>query len=218
MTTILYAAPISTYCAKVRIVLRLKQIPFDEQYPPGGYGSDAYRDIVPMGSIPALADDAVTMSESEAIIEYLEERYPEPPLLPESAPQRAHARALARVHDCWVEPQLRSLYAHVTPASRDEGAVEKFIAGFHQRLGQFSQYAKPAPYAAGAALSVADCAWPTTLLQARILFPVFGSQFDLPESLRAWHQRLCEHAAIQPELAPCQEAMRYWLRQTLAAA
>ena len=215
-TTTLYASPVSTYCAKVRIVLRIKNIQFQEVTPPDGYGSVAYREIVPMGSIPGLVDDQVAMSESEAIVEYLDERYPDPPLLPRDPAQKAHARAVSRVHDCWVEPQLRGLFSHVAPVHRVEHAVEACIAAFNKRLGQLADYATPAPYLAGDRLSTADCAWPTTLLQAQLLLPVFGHELVLPSKLDRWKDSLCAHPAVVPELAPCDAAMRKWINQKLS--
>ena len=68
---ILYAYPLSNYCNKVAIVLALKQVPHEVQTPPDGYGSEAYKQLVPSGKIPGLADGDLILSESEAINEYL---------------------------------------------------------------------------------------------------------------------------------------------------
>ena len=78
----IYAIPISLYCAKLRILLRHKKIQWQELPPPGGYGSAEYKSIVPSGNLPALVDGSLLLADSEAIAEYLNEKYPNPPMLP----------------------------------------------------------------------------------------------------------------------------------------
>ena len=213
----LYGNPLSTYCAKVRVVLRHKHIPFVEEAPPDGYGSPAYRAIVPMGTIPGFVDDEVVLSESEAIIEYLEERFPQAPLLPTSITARAHVRSLGRMHDCWIEPQLRALFPHVARANRDSDAIKKHVDQFWMRPGRFAEAGAFAPFCAGAEVSLADCAWPTTLIQAELLLPFLGFEFELPEQLAEWRSQLNACAAIEPSLEPYQSSMSAWLKQRGAA-
>lgn len=207
----LYGFALSTYCAKVRVVLRYKQLAFEEQPPPDGYASQAYRAIVPMGTIPGFIDGDVVLSESEAIAEYLEERQPEPSILPGDHAARARIRSLSRVHDCWVEPQVRALYAHAAPANRDDALVADRIAQFWRRLGELEQYAALAPYAAGEAFTLADCAWATTFIHAEMLFPHVGHDFALTDGLAAWREQLNTHPAVMPELASCRASMQSWL-------
>ena len=85
----LYAIPVSTYSAKVRIALAVKGIDYEMVPPPGGYSTPTYRKIVPLGTIPALEDGDFRLSESDVLIEYLEETHPEPALVPGSAKDRA---------------------------------------------------------------------------------------------------------------------------------
>ena len=92
---IFYATALSSYSAKVRIALCAKGVVFEERLPPEGYRSAQYQAIVPMGKLPAIQEGDWVLSESEAINEYLEERYPEPPLLPQGAQERAQVRFLA---------------------------------------------------------------------------------------------------------------------------
>ena len=213
----LYGFPISTYCAKVRVALRHKQLRFSESAPPGGYGSPEYCAIVPMGTIPGFVDGAVVLSESEAIVEYLDEQYPEPGLLPGDALSRAQVRALSRMHDCWVEPQVRALFPHVTPAGRDETFVAQRVQQFWLRLGRFAEAASLSPFSAGSQFTMADCAWSTTLIQAELIFTALGHPFELPEPLQQWRDRLANVEAVRPELTACADSMRAWLEQRLSA-
>jgi maleylacetoacetate isomerase len=63
-----------------------------------------YRGINPQGLLPALVDEGRRLIQSLAIMEYLEERYPEPPLLPEDAFDRAYVRAIAGIIACEIHP------------------------------------------------------------------------------------------------------------------
>ena len=74
MSLIFYAHPLSTYCAKVRIILKLKTIDFVEQLPLGGsYHSNAYHKLIAAGSVPAIQDGSFVLHDSDAIAEYLED-------------------------------------------------------------------------------------------------------------------------------------------------
>ena len=92
---------------RTRIVLNLKGLGYD--YVPisllkGEQHGEAFRALNPQGLVPALDDDGFLLGQSPAIIEYLEEAYPEPPLLPKRARDRAHVRALAAIVGCDIHP------------------------------------------------------------------------------------------------------------------
>ena len=103
----LYSYFRSSAAYRVRIALKLKGL--DYEYIPvhlqkGEQRADAYRATNPQGLVPTLADDRGTFTQSLAIIEYLEERYPEPPLLPATPEARARVRALALAIACEIHP------------------------------------------------------------------------------------------------------------------
>ena len=93
---------------RVRIALHLKGLDFD--YEPvnllkGEQHSEGFLKRNPQGLVPALqTDEGAVLTQSLAIIEYLEERYPENPLLPADTDQRAKARAIAAVIACEAQP------------------------------------------------------------------------------------------------------------------
>ena len=213
---IFYALPISTYSAKVRIVLRAKQVAFEERPPPGGYRSAGYRDIVPMGTLPALDDDGFILSESEAINEYLEERFPEPPMLPKPPADRARTRFFARFHDLYLEPPLRALFAHVAPARRDPAFVAGRAGEIGRRAAQLSQMAQPRPYLTADFLTLADCGYAVTLPLARQLLETLGHPLHLPPPIAAWEATLHAHPAVAQALSPWRAATQAWLGAQLA--
>jgi glutathione S-transferase len=95
----LYDSDRCPFCARVRIVLAEKRIPYEpvaidlRDRPAWLYEKN------PLGKVPVLEEDAFTLPESVVIMEYLEERYPEPALLPADAAERAAARLAVHQFD-----------------------------------------------------------------------------------------------------------------------
>lgn len=212
---ILYGTPVSTYTTKVRIALRFKGIAFEEREPPGGYRSAAWRERIPTGTIPALEVKGVLLAESEAILEFLEERHLDPPLLPGGPLERAHARRLARLHDLYLEPRVRALFPLVRDAARSPVQVSDASDGIQERLGQLARIARPGPYLAGAWFTLADCGHVVSVRLAIRLLEALGGQLELPASLRPWLAAAGAHPAVQDGLAPWQDAVEQWLTTRL---
>ncbi len=141
----IYTVPISLYCAKLRIVLRHKKLEWNEQPPPGGYGSDEYKAIVASGNLPALVDGSLLVADSEAIAEYLEEKYPDPAMLPSKPSHRAKARELSRFHDTRLEPEIRKLFGNLSPEKRDPQLILAQAIEINTRLLQLSEISKSSP-------------------------------------------------------------------------
>jgi glutathione S-transferase len=209
---VLYGIPVSSYTAKVAVALEAKRIPYERRLPPGGsYRAPEYRALVPAGTIPALDHGGFVLSESDAIIEYLEETWPDPPLLPGDARQRARIRFLSRFHDLHVEPHLRALFKEADPRQRDPARAAAPLAAFRQKLELLEGYAEAAPYLAGEHFSLADCAWPTTLAIADRLLPPLGARLALSAKLQRWRRALFEHAAVAAIAGPYGATLDAWL-------
>lgn len=159
-----------------------------------------------------MIHDDVVLSESEAINEYIEEVWPTPPMLFGDAVKRAHIRTLSRIHDTWVEPHIRALYPQVKMSAPDLEFCHGHVDEFHRRLGEFAAAATPGPFIAGADLSLADCAWPTTFVHAEMLFPIVGRKLELPTSLVEWRDTLDDHSAVKPVVENCRKAMVGWMQ------
>ena len=95
---------------RVRIALNLKELPADVVFvdlDANAHRDAAYRDINPQMELPSLVlDDGTVLFQSLAILEYLEETHPEPPLLPSDPRDRAFVRALALMVACEGHPLL----------------------------------------------------------------------------------------------------------------
>jgi maleylacetoacetate isomerase len=99
----------SSAAYRVRIALALKNLPWTPTSVHlvrggGEQHGDAYRRLNPQGRVPLLVDGDVMLSQSLAIIEYLDETHPAPPLLPADAPGRARVRSLAQLLACDIQP------------------------------------------------------------------------------------------------------------------
>ncbi|KTD13639.1 glutathione S-transferase (maleylacetoacetate isomerase) [Legionella gratiana] len=99
----------STACYRVRIALNVKNIDYEKMNVHlvnngGEQHSLEYRKINPQGLVPSLEIDGHVLSQSLAIIDYLNEAYPTPPLLPQNARDRAMIRSLALIVACDMHP------------------------------------------------------------------------------------------------------------------
>jgi glutathione S-transferase len=109
--------PFSVFPRRVRIALLEKGLPWEDvqvDLPGGGHRTPEFRRLNPFEQVPVLEDGDLVVSESIAILEYLEERYPTPALLPRGATRRALARQLmlwsgdyfAPAWKAWMAPRL----------------------------------------------------------------------------------------------------------------
>jgi maleylacetoacetate isomerase/maleylpyruvate isomerase len=123
---------------RVRIALNLKGITPDEvidvNLMQGKQREDAFRKINPMMALPALIeDDGTVLFESLAILEYLDETHPNPPLLPKEPKARARVRGLAQIIACdthpLIVPRVREYLAHEYKV--DEAGVLKWGHHWH---------------------------------------------------------------------------------------
>jgi glutathione S-transferase len=207
----LYGQPLSSYTAKVRVALHWRGLEFEEKEPPGGYQSAAWRERVPMGTIPALEHDGFFLSESEAILEYLEDAFAARPLLPEQAQARARVRHLARLHDLHVEPRVRALFPLIRqPQQRVR--LPELLAAFEDKMQRLTEATQPQPYLAGTQPSLADCGFAVTLPLAQRLLQELGQAWRLPTALAPWAETLARDESIQAALSPWRQATEIWLK------
>ncbi|HYB32308.1 MAG TPA: maleylacetoacetate isomerase [Steroidobacteraceae bacterium] len=120
---------------RARIALNLKGLPWepvlvDLRPPANAQHSPEFRALNPQGLIPVLTNGPYTLTQSLAIIEYLEETHPEPPLLPRPAAERAQVRALALAIACDIHPlnNTRVLSYLRAPLGCDENMVNAWYA------------------------------------------------------------------------------------------
>jgi len=102
----LFEHPLSPYAQKVKIALREKGAPFELKLPDAlgaGGASGDFLAASPRAEVPALVDGATRVFDSTIILEYIEDRWPTPPLLPASAAERARVRMIEEIMDTHYE-------------------------------------------------------------------------------------------------------------------
>ena len=156
---------LATY--RVRIAMNLKGVTPDEvidvNLMKGQQRDEAFRKVNPMMAIPALVDgDGPALFESLAIIEYLDETHPNPPLLPKDPKARARARGIAQIVACdshpLVVPRVREHLAH--EYKFDEATVTKWAQHWHRAaltaLETILQDKATGKFAQGDSVTIAD--------------------------------------------------------------
>ena len=172
----LYTYYRSSAAYRVRIALNLKDIAYESvpvDLKPGAHRQPDYLAVNPQGLVPALVDGAEPLSQSLAIIEYLEETYPQPPLLPRAPLERARVRSLALAIACDLHPlnNLRVLNYLRAPLGLGEAAVSEWyrhwIAQVFQGLEAQVQHSSDGRHLACAQVTLADVCLVPQLFNAR---------------------------------------------------
>jgi maleylpyruvate isomerase len=123
----------SSAAYRVRIALALKGLAYDQvthDLRTGMHRDEAFRALAPQGLVPAVEHEGTALTQSPAIIEWLEERWPTPPLLPRAPQDRAIVRGMASLIACDIHPlnNLRVLQALRQDFGADGVQVNAWIA------------------------------------------------------------------------------------------
>jgi glutathione S-transferase/maleylpyruvate isomerase len=210
----IYSVPVASYCAKLRIVLRNKNIIFNELPPPGGYGSNEYRKIVPSGNLPAMINDDFMLSDSESIAEYLDEFFPSIPMMPNTIKLRAKAREFSRSHDTRLEPAVRKLYPEVEFSTRNIESVE--LTGFEisKQLAALALLLSKNPLDTDK-LWICDCGFAVTFAWIKAFENSLGLIVDWPDEVKQYDLRLLGFKVVSDELSAYLPAMNKYLEKAL---
>ncbi len=171
----LFQYPYSHNCAKVKIALLEKGLTFETPTVDSALlRSSAFLAMNPLGKVPVLEDGAFAIGESEVIVEYLEDRYPNPPLLPQSAEGRARSRWYSRFHDLYLGPQLSTLYFALSDgrAGLPEFAAE--VERLFALVALLEAHVDPRPYLLGEQFTLADAPYVLSYHFIQILSAAHG--------------------------------------------
>jgi maleylpyruvate isomerase len=178
----LYSYFRSSAAYRVRIALNLKNVPYEMEFvhlaKDGGHNrKPEYRAINPQMKLPSLVlDDGTVLIQSLSIIDYLDETYPNPPLLPKDAIARAKVRSIAQIVACDIHPidNVAPLRYLKNTLGQDQTAIDAWyhhwiLEGFEAIEALIS----PGPYACGAQVTLADlCLVPQVFNARRLKVPL----------------------------------------------
>ena len=196
---LLYDHPLSSYAQKVKIALREKGVPFEAQLPESfgtGRQDDDFFTANPRSEVPVLIDGYVRIFDSTIILEYLEERWPQPPLLPKDPAKRAFARMTEDVCDTQYEA-MNWGFGELLWFKRASGALEERLRAEAARQTKIMQdwlsgRLGDAPWFGGDTFGWADTA--VAPMVNRSVHYGMGPRTGSP--LAQWHARLKERPSV----------------------
>jgi len=209
VSSTLYTYFRSSASYRVRIALNLKGLSPDYVFVHLNRGggeqfSPDYRAINPQSLVPVFVDDRVTLSQSLAIMEYLDERHPEHPLLPASVEGRARARQIALAVSCEIHPlnNLRVLKYLTGSLGLSEQAksdwIQHWIAlGLQAIEDELAHEPGTGPFCVGAHPTIADCCLVPQVFSAQ-RFGVNLSRFPRIRAIDAACNAMPEFADAHP--------------------
>jgi glutathione S-transferase len=204
---------VSNYHNKVLIALQEKGVPYEEDCSVTPSQKDEYVALSPMGKVPYAEINGARLCESEVILEYLEDAYPQKPLLPKDPLARAKVRELVTVIELHLELVARRLYGAVFfGGTISDAAKEAAAKDLEKGVRALKSLAKFEPFIAGGEFTLADCAaavhLPLVSLSTKL---AFGRDFlDAIPQAKPYLKMLGERPAVakvNADRKAAQEAM-----------
>ncbi|EHR73411.1 glutathione S-transferase [Burkholderiales bacterium JOSHI_001] len=149
---------VSNYYNKVKLALLEKGIPFQEELVMTGQTAEPILAASPLGKVPFIRTEQGALCESQVIVDYLEAKYPQTPLLPADPFAAAKVRELCTFIDLHLELVGRELYGQAFfGGTASDGTKERVKKQLARNLPAFKRLARFAPYVAGDSFTLADC-------------------------------------------------------------
>ncbi len=190
----LYHLWLSPACRKVRLVLGEKRLEYTLEIEKVWERRADFLAMNPAGEVPTLIDDGAVLADGSAICEYLDEAYPEPPLLGGDARARAETRRLAQwfdgkfareVSDNLVGEKVTKRFLRIGEPSTE--AIRAGLANIHSHLDYVAYLTERRNWLAGDDLSLADLAAAAHLSAIDYLGDV---PWDKHDGAREWYARV----------------------------
>lgn len=201
----------SSAAYRARIALNLKAIAYDslpKVFAKHEHRAPAYLAVNPQGLIPALEDRGVVLSQSLAIIEYLDETYPDPPFLPRDPVARAQVRSMALAIACDIHPlnNLRVLNYLRNELQQEDAGVNTWYrhwvtVGFQGLEQQARAYSTGGRFCHGDTVTMADICLVPQMYNAR-RFDTDLTAFPTLVAISTQLESLPAFAAARPEVQP----------------
>jgi len=194
----LYSDPTCPYSHRTRLVVAEKGIAVDVVDAQPGRLPEDLIDLNPYNSMPTLVDRDLVLYDSRVIMEYLDERFPHPPLLPVDPVSRAKTRlVLYRIESDWYSllPDL---------GSRSDKRVAKARKALADGLQASGEVFSAMPFFLSAELSLVDCCLAPLLWR----LPLYGVELPARSPVRDYMKRMFARPAFQESLSEAEREMR----------
>jgi RNA polymerase-associated protein len=195
----LFSRPTDIHSHRTRLVLAEKNINIEITSVSGAELPEDLMDLNPYHTVPTLVDRDLTLYDSRVIIEYLDERFPHPPLMPVDPVTRAQFRlALFRIETDW--------YSLAEEADTGDGKLSsKSRKLLRESILQSAELFSAKPYFLSDEFSLVDCSIAPILWR----LPVYGIEFGSQgEAIEAYMQRVFVRRSFQQGLTELEEEMR----------
>jgi glutathione S-transferase len=191
-----YAGSGSPFAWRVWLTLEHKQLPYELHmlsFSAGDLRKPEYLAINPRGKVPAIVDDGMSLWESAAIVEYLEERYPERPVLPRDPAERARVRRIIREADEYLgrgqEDLVEQIFFQPDRSKRDAQAIAAAREICTIELSRLENELR-GPFLVGDHPTAADyTVYPIVALLGRLELK-HDKMFELGPKTQAWKKRI----------------------------
>jgi glutathione S-transferase len=169
---------VSNYYNKVKLSLLEKGVPFAEALVFTSQKEEMLTES-PMGKVPFLRTSKGVLSESQVLTEFIEDTWPEPPLYPRDAFERAKCRELIEHLELHIELPARRLYAEAFFGGTVSEETKKEVASLLEKgLKSLARLARFAPFIGGDSFTHADCAaWVHLPLVSQATRKIYGRDF-----------------------------------------
>jgi glutathione S-transferase len=208
---------VSNYYNKVKLSLLEKGVPFDEALVFTSQKEEMLAES-PMGKVPFLRTSKGVLSESQVLTEFIEDSWPEPPLYPRDAFERAKCRELIEHLELHVELPVRRLYAEAFFGGTVSEETKKEVASLLEKgLKSLARLARFSPFIGGDSFTHADCAaWVHLPLVSQATRKIYGRDYVdefLPQA-KAYLAMIGERPHAQKVSADRKAAMDAYLAKS----
>jgi glutathione S-transferase len=203
---LVYHLPLSPYCRKVRLVLAEKRLPFEVRVEKAWERRPEYLELNPAAAVPTLLDDnGLVVPDSAVICEYLDEAYPDTPMMGHNLGERVEVRRLVAWFDGKFaadvtrnlneEKYIKRLAGRGQP---DAAALRAGYANLRDHLHYLGWLAETRKWLAGASISLADFAAASHL---SVLDFAGDVDWTISEGAREWYARMKSRPSFRALLA-----------------
>ena len=208
----LYTNSHSVSCSKVEFTLDYKSIELDKVEAINNYGA-----FSPTTTVPCLSIDGLMISDSGAILEFLEEKYPEPALLSNEPHINSRIRFIAKLVDEKLVGSIRKIFSLVKATSHpsDSLMIENIFKEIENHLQLINDIRKENRYLASDTISLSDCNMPAFFSMLKEFEIHFNRQAKRPQEIKNYESNIEDHENLFKEYKRYGFEIRTWIANKL---